>query len=79
MMEAIVTKCGRCDYKCVISRQTLAVRLLGRLQRVRAKRVPPEAVKVLNDAPREILADDELKTKLIELGIETHASKTIGR
>src|SRR5579871_3264136 len=28
MMEAIVTKSGRSDYKCVISRQTLGVRLL---------------------------------------------------
>ena len=74
-----MTKCGRGDYKCVMSRQTLGVRLLGRLQRVRAKRAPPEAVKVLNDALREILADDELKTKLIELGIETRANKTIGR
>jgi tripartite-type tricarboxylate transporter receptor subunit TctC len=35
---------------------------------------PPEIVKVLNDALREILADSEVKTKLIELGIEARAS-----
>jgi putative tricarboxylic transport membrane protein len=35
---------------------------------------PPEIVKVLGDALREILADSEVKTKLIELGIEAKAS-----
>ena len=35
---------------------------------------PPEVVKVLNDALREILADREVKKKLIELGIEARAS-----
>jgi tripartite-type tricarboxylate transporter receptor subunit TctC len=35
---------------------------------------PPEVVKVLNDALREILADAEVKKKLIELGIEAKAS-----
>jgi len=35
---------------------------------------PPEIVKVLNDALREILADGEVKKKLIELGIEARAS-----
>src|SRR5215813_8138012 len=35
---------------------------------------PPEVVKVLNDALREILADSEVKKKLIELGIEARAS-----
>jgi tripartite-type tricarboxylate transporter receptor subunit TctC len=35
---------------------------------------PPEIVKVLNDALREILADSEVKKKLIELGIEARAS-----
>jgi tripartite-type tricarboxylate transporter receptor subunit TctC len=35
---------------------------------------PPDIVKVLNDALREILADSEVKKKLIELGIEARAS-----
>jgi len=35
---------------------------------------PPDVVKVLNDALREILADGEVKKKLIELGIEAKAS-----
>jgi tripartite-type tricarboxylate transporter receptor subunit TctC len=35
---------------------------------------PPDVVKVLNDALREILADAEVKKKLIELGIEAKAS-----
>ena len=35
---------------------------------------PPDIVKVLNDALREILADSEVKKKLIELGIEAKAS-----
>ena len=35
---------------------------------------PPEVVKVLNDALREILADADVKTRLIELGIEARAS-----
>ncbi len=34
----------------------------------------PEVVKVLNDALREILADSEVKKRLIELGIEAKAS-----
>jgi tripartite-type tricarboxylate transporter receptor subunit TctC len=35
---------------------------------------PPEVIKTLNDALREILADPEVKKKLIELGIEAKAS-----
>ena len=35
---------------------------------------PPEVVKVLNDALREILADADVKTRLVELGIEARAS-----
>ncbi len=36
-------------------------------------RTPPEIVKTLNDALREILADAELKKRLIALGIEARA------
>lgn len=35
---------------------------------------PPEVIKTLNEALREILADPEVKKKLIELGIEAKAS-----
>lgn len=35
---------------------------------------PPDVVKVLNDALREVLANGEVKKKLIELGIEARAS-----
>ena len=35
---------------------------------------PPEIVKALNDALRDILAEPEVKTRLLELGIEARAS-----
>jgi len=35
---------------------------------------PPDIIRTLNDALREILADDEVKKMLIELGIEAKAS-----
>jgi tripartite-type tricarboxylate transporter receptor subunit TctC len=35
---------------------------------------PPEIVKTLNDALRDILAEPEVKTRLLELGIEARAS-----
>jgi tripartite-type tricarboxylate transporter receptor subunit TctC len=35
---------------------------------------PPEIIKTLNDALREILADAEVKKRLLELGIEAKAS-----
>jgi tripartite-type tricarboxylate transporter receptor subunit TctC len=35
---------------------------------------PPEIVKVINDALKDVLAEPEVKTRLLELGIEAKAS-----
>ena len=35
---------------------------------------PPEIVKILNDALRDILAEPAVKTRLLELGIEARSS-----
>ncbi len=35
---------------------------------------PPEIVKILNDALRSVLAEPEVKARLLELGIEAKAS-----
>ena len=35
---------------------------------------PPDIVKILNDALHDVLAEPEVKTRLLELGIEARAS-----